>query len=826
MKWRTTLTHEIEGSVVISEPDGLVSALMGFTRHPDFHTLVKEFKSAIRLYGNNGTQNGGRDWVKNIEYTYGPDSVIGLLHEYAPDNFTFATLYNGEIGVQTVIEAFDFDHTIEFTPVQKGFWRKFISRYDTQVDIQSPLNLDGEPVTVYDPEVLNMSGQAIHEQSKSKQDQATQLVGIDYPDDFTSPDFQTELATNQIAQVGLDNNYLNEIKDFFNIPSGVLGSGIQANKMFVFEFGGVYQFDIKYAITALFINYPSLAYASGYHNLSGDSGDPGPPTDPAFKGEMYIQFNEEAPILLTATHKSYDFAVHDPDAVDPDWTQTNGWSEFTYIATKAINRGDYVRVWFKNTGDPFGYGNNTVTIVDYQPFILGDNNTFSMQPALEALYPGISLFTDISFVSPYHALLKAFGNPDGAESHFNIIADTLFEDTQAQGFLTHDVGAYILDRITDQHKFYSLMLGSQYTKARTYDSAGAWWNNINLKAIHARGYTLSEKRYSSSFKDYWEGINPLLNLSLGYENIEGVDRIVIRTKAEAYDSSSMSVLLSGVQKIKRRYSPDYFNSAETGFSNGKTEDISGIDDPQKETRASILKNIGRGIKILTTWICQGLTIEQARRATRVKSADYKFDDNTLLVEVSQDVSGQYKPRLDEDFTSVTNLSNEATRYNKHHTPARFFLRWLDYLSGGLQHYLGTVFKFTGGEGNYDMVSTMVSGSVPDDYVGVALAENANIPVGTVYLWVPQVFEIEHYLTIEEFNTIDANRNTAIGISQTYEDGSHAEFFIDDLQMEIMTSQVKIVGKFKNLFMIKNVQTGGQIFQGGRIFDATFEYVFE
>jgi len=132
MRYRTTLSYGSE-TLVISEPEGLISVIDGFTRHPEGRSLVREFKAPLRLYGNNGTQNGGRDWVKNIETTYGPDVVIGFLLERAEDNFVYQTDFVGEVGIQTIIESLEFDHSLEFNPVQVGFWRKFVTRFETKV---------------------------------------------------------------------------------------------------------------------------------------------------------------------------------------------------------------------------------------------------------------------------------------------------------------------------------------------------------------------------------------------------------------------------------------------------------------------------------------------------------------------------------------------------------------------------------------------------------------------------------------------------------------------------------------------------------------------
>ena len=803
MRWRTTLTHAIEGSVTPSESEGLVSAIIGLSRHQEFHTLVKEFKSAFRAYGSNGTQDGRRDWIKNIESIYGPDAVITILVEYSSDNYIFETLYEGEIGIQTIIEGLELDHYLEFTPVQTGMWRNFISRYDVAVDIQSPLSLDGVAVTVYTPETITLLSQKIRAVSDFDQSRFYDYgTNYDPAPLFPSSTLVVDLPRSQAFQINLQDKTIDEITFNQNVPNGstdvvLTDDGVptgseRVNPMFVIEYAGDYQIDILLPFTEkdYFYEVGNPPIYQRYNSTNGVADISGGEESPLLK--VFLQINDDTPVELSRT----DHGVG-----------TSQWSEYTISTLLNLSVGDKIKLYglpITGSGSP-----------GYYYFYNTSGNQFQMKEL-------VLLGVDNSNILWSHIPPLAFdGTPNSA--FITIVSNNIYPSTEVSAFLQHDVAASILDRITEPDKFHSELMGSPYTQARVYSSNGDWWKNALIKLIHARGYTLSEKLFSLSFKDFWEGANPMFNLSLGYETIDGVERIVIRTKAEAYDSSSMSTLLSGVQRIKRKYGPDYFNGAKMGALTGKTEDISGIDDPYTRTAASILKNIGRVFTNLTSWIFQGLTIEQARRTTKIKSADYKYDDNIAVIEVTRTGEHTYQPRLNEDFDSVTGLLNEDTRYNKHHTPARFFLRWLDYLSGGLQKYLGTVFRFTGGEGNYDMTSEMVNGSAPDAYGGDVLAENANIPVGNNYLWIPKIFEIDHYITFEQFKIIDANRNLAIGISQTQED--HAEFFIDDMQFEIMSGSVRIVGKFKNEFDIITVPPGSQIFSGGRTWDITFDTTF-
>ena len=730
----------------MSEPEGLSSMIVTLDRHPELHGVVKGIKVPLGAYGSNGIEDGRRDWIKNIEYNYGADSVIEFLLEYAEENTPFEEFYTGEIGIQTISESLDFAHTLDFTPVQTGFWRKFISRFETPVDIQSALNLDGEAVTVYSPETINLLGQELRLTEYSTVEYI-ENISLDF---VTIPPSYVFSGSNNKAPFDLNIKTIEEIEEVFTFPEEA--TNIVHDKYRV-VYGGTYRFIIDVFVA------DTVQYDTKVGNFASTL-------------ELSIYVNSGTPILATATLISGSGAYAGDTITRYQLDEVFDLSPLDNVYIK----------WEYLLGGPKSMG------IVYNNVVYHDGTTE----------------------------LQTY-------SYHQVLADSVFPTTTSSAFLIHDVAASILDRITDSNKFYSELLGSPYTKARAYAESGDFWNNVNIKGLHLRGYTLEEKKFFESMKDFMDGAK-LLNVGIGYESVSGVDVIRLEETDHFYDSSSMSVLLSGVQKISRQYGKEYYNSVQTGFQNGKTEDIFGIDDAQNQTRASIFKNIGSPLKLFTTWIAQGLTIEQARRTTKVKSADYKFDDNTFLIEVTRIGGSEFDPRIDEDFDSVTGLLNADTRYNKHHTPARMFLRWKKHLFGCLQSYVGTVWRFVSGEGNYDMTSEMTPGSAPDDFDGNVLSEGGDITVTTDYHYIPILFEIEHYLTKAEFDTIDANRNLAIGVSQTSED--HKEFFIETLQYEIMSGQIKITGYFKEPFNIQTVSNAGIIVQGGKIFDSTFDFSFE
>lgn len=750
MRYRTTATHDIEGTVVLSEPIGLRGSILGLVRHPELHSLVKEFNTSMQTYGSNGTQDGKRNWFKNIEKVHGPDSVVLISFEEAKDGFNFVSFFSGEVAIQSIVESLGFDHVLEFTPAPNGFWRRFMSRFDVPVNVQSATDLDGGAVDVLTPETLNLPSQKLRRIFERDIHYNDANLGLFDPGEGTVGLTSWVTFTNSyniIDEIGQRFDYGNAV--FTTLPTDV------------FE----YFFKMEYA------------------------------------GRYRFQANLKFSVILSG-----------PRVITLQW----------YYATRLSGVLTETAI-----GGTWGGGAPTNSIK--MSGVLTPDITIDMEVGDEFyLYAKITLDSgaDISFFSDYD---DDSGLPfDPVYTEFKVTADTIFQDSQTNGKLLHDLCASVSDRITDTGKFYSDLLGSPYTQARTYAESGCYWNNIVLTGLLLRGYTLSEKQFAISMKNIWDGINPHLNLYMGYEKHPdtGVDIIRLEEKAHGYDSSSFSVLLSGVQKIRRKYTDQYFNSVETGSQKGAIEDISGIDDPQKQTRASIFKNIGKKLSILSTWITQGLTIEWTRRSTKKKSADNKFDNDYFMIEVTRDGS-EYNPRIDEDYDSVTNLLNEDTRYNKRWTPARMFLRWSNYIFNGCQNYIGTVYRFVSGEGNYDMTSERVPDDCSDNYGGEVLAENADITVTSEHLYIPIEYEIEHYLTQEEFDTIDANRTLALGVSQFAESlGGHVAFFINDLKLEKDSGQIKISGFFKDYFDIQTVPQGGTITQGGKIFDATFDVSFE
>lgn len=473
------------------------------------------------------------------------------------------------------------------------------------------------------------------------------------------------------------------------------------------------------------------------------------------KAKTYLQINDETPIEFTETNFGGG--------------GTNESTVYTYSATHDLNAGDVVRIYI------------LVTVA-----ITGANRVYIWGEANDAI--------------AIHHTPEPPSEVDNP-SFFYIEAQTVFPETNAPGFLVHDAGGQIVDRITGtDNSFYSEFLGSSQTLYKQYEQDGCMWTNAIARGLQIRQYSLAEKPFFISFKKWWDGVNPILNLGLGYEDILGEQVIRVEQKDHFYNQAQgTSYDFSNVRSIVRKYDNDrIYNKVELGYSKWESEDISGIDDPQsKRIYASRFKKIGQTITLLSEFIGASLAWETTRRTTREKSADYKYDNEIFIVSInpteieesppsSPDVI-TFGPELDENFSSVTNLLNSETRYNIRHSVGRMFLRWQSYLQGCLQSYLGSLFKFTSGEGNFDMASTMDFDCDAAYNAGAELIEDQDFTVDSEIFHLCNLYEITAPLEYEDFELIAQSRKLPVGVSQG--NTGHTQMFIKTMSYKVAKSEV-------------------------------------
>lgn len=779
MMFRFTLSHDILGELEISPPDGWKDAVLKLERDKNFHSLIEYFDGSFIFYGNNGEVNGGIDFIRQVESEYGFDADLNILIEITVDGYTYDTVFTGLLKLEAIQETVD--NKMQVPIIRNDFWSKFINRLDTPVDIQSERSLDNGIVNISNSINLSLSSQKIQKKYIGEMNDSFSILSEDF-------------VTSNYVQIDTDLEVLNEIQEKHTLPRSV-NPDIPVS-LFTMDESGVYDFDLR--IESSFIwRVESPTEFCETEEIIRQSGN---------KLEFYFKKNNETPIVFTKQNYTIPANVDLDQYEDPV-------STVHYFSIKMfLNKGDEIRIYgdiTANASSPSGGDDDGVGEGTYNNFIVYSIENNHLILVETAFYAGGGECVGGGGVMRTRVRQPPSGL--STPTYFNVVGQTEYPKTNAFSFLLHDTAGQITDRIINQNQsFYSEFLGSDRTIYRQYDNDGCGWKYALVKGLQLRQYSLIEKPFFQSFKSWWDGANPILNLGLGYD-VVGEDEVIRVEQKEYFYDSDISVYIPNVQQITRVYDSEVnFKTVKIGYKQWQSENISGIDDPQtKHTYASRLQKSGTDITLESEFIAASLAIETTRRTTREKSADYKFDNETFIIainpipidvspETSPDVN-DFMPELDENFTSINNLLNPESRYNTRLTPARNFIRWINYLSGGLQSYLGSVFKFTAGEGNYDTETDMVNTSDGCDEFKLPLSEKQDIPISDDYIHLSQLFEIRVPMEWDEYKTIRDNRSKAIAISQTYD--NFVTCFVKEINYEIAKSQATITIWSKELMRI-------------------------
>lgn len=785
-----------ESSKVISEPDGWAGAKIKLERDPEFFSLIEYYEGAANgafiFYGSNEAEgiDGGIDFIRSAEQDFGFDVNLTILIEYSDDDVTYSTLFSGQLDLSEKNEMTG--NKMQVPVIRNDSWAKFINRYETPVNLSDTVDLDGNPVDPVTPISVYMTPQIIRRQFNGH------LLDTRTFD-------EDDLTTDDYIQIDVDDYTLDEIDEKYTLPI-ITNPEIPAGVMSAEE-PGVYSFDLRVEISIVYYDTTGTYPDCSIERTVTGSGS---------YLDLYIQINDNEPIAFTEETSPLIF--------------DNVSTIYTYQGDLELNAKDQIKIYADVVGNISNLGDAGATLWIHSKNGVGQ----IMVPQSVADVP-TETCTFLPATEPTNVTIAAPSLEENP-TYFNILAKTTRQPFEAQGYLIHDLIDGVLARIgTDP--LYSEFLGSTATNTRQYDSDGCGWMYAIIKGLQLRQYTLEEKPFFISMKDIWQGINPILNLGLGYEEVEGSQVIRIEQKSH-FIGSTAPIIFSNVHDIESSYDRDFiFKTVKTGYREWQTEDGSGLDDPQtKHTYATRFEKTGKDLDLESGFIAGSLSIEVTARTTREKSNDYKHDNKNFIISLNTDDLSPdvYLPELDENFSSLTGLLDPETRYNSILTPLRNMLRWADYIVGCLQSYLTSKFKFVSGEGNYDMASTATLGSceraVLDDNLSedddIALVEGANARFD--YFFLPMLYNITIPMEKEDFDLID--RKKPIGISQT--ESGHINFHIKELEYELLKGEAVIKAWPRSYFpitvpeqIITTPDCGGA--DGGNIvFDADYQAVLD
>lgn len=688
--FRFTLDNDIEGSLQISNPGGWNDAKIKLERNEKYHSLVEFYEQPLTFYGDNGQHNGGLDYINNIEETQGVDADIHMTVEVDFGD-GYETLFIGVLDLSQLKEVDNYKADIPV--IREDAWSKFINRSGTPVDLQSPLDEDGNAVDVISPLEISLTSQVLNKEYIAN-----------YTEDLDTR--QYDINSGQFGIISFENQIVDEITRRYNYPN--IDSSTIPGELFEIEYAGDYQFTVT-------VNASTTPFAILGSRVTDVN--------------VYIKINDQSPVAFTITNNGVD--------------GVNGSTTWSYSNTLSLSRNDFVTIYFQNVS----------------------------------------------------GILKTFHVSGSSFSNIEVIGGTVFNTTQNECMLLHDVSDSISKRISGMSIKSDYMGGSLVTSDITYAEDGCAYPFTVMKGLHIRQYSFADKPFTLSFDDFWKGVDPIFCLGLGYENLgTSPDETVLRIENRAYfyDSSQNSVNFSYINNIERSYANDrIFKKIEIGYQKWESENISGIDDPQtKHTYATGFKKIGEPLEAYSKFIAASYAIESTRRQALEKSKDYRLDNDTFIIAVNTGVS-PVVPELDENFVSVTGLNNSDTRYNLRITPYWNFTNWVQYLSGSFRPLNSASWKFKSGEGNYG-VQYVADNECLVQFGSGTQGEGDDVSVSDLdtdgYMFALDVWEFEHPLTWTQYKTIRDNRNNSIGLSQS--NSNFESFFILSLEYEITKGKAK------------------------------------
>jgi hypothetical protein len=841
MIWRFRLNNATLGELTISEPDGWEDGKLRMERDKQFHSLSKYFAGSFIFYGDTGSANGGYDYLLSAD-ALGIDEIVQFLADYSLDAVSYTNVFDGQVDLESLVQMPN--GRIRATVIRNDLWAKFISRINTPVNLLSASDLDGNPRSIYTPCSLIGRSQVVQYKGQYEREFSTTFpsgigFGLQLNWDKTIID---DLNKSSISEVKVDIGSDPGFTDYDN--SSVVG-------LFQAPWDGEYTFSIGAESAVLFTNWVANSveiFIRKYTDTSplvNGSGIPrtfvsyGPDAVVKHEGSKTLTLYKGEEVIIIG------FAASGSDRWTFFGTKRRKWKTDVAVATTSaiVLSGEQTidgtltsssRVLVKDQGNLNENGiyvtasgawsrasdSDTVfELIDAAVYVTGGTNNSATywQQTNESLESFSSDPVFWTLIDLDDEKVRPYPGPGTPMSYLNVTANTSYPTTYPTGFLIHDAAAAICDRIIGKNdSFYSQLMGSFYTSV-SYPSNGCYWPYFITRGLQLRGFDIDIKPISMSFMEWWNGLDPILNLGLGTKIIDGDEKIFVDKKENFYDDSTTSVDFYNLQ-FEREYDEDRnFNKITIGFEQWKSESVSGIDDPQtNHVYASRFKRTGKEIVIQSKFVASSAAIEFTRRQTLEKTSDYKFDNDTFIIALNPIPSeGLYPipatyipffPEFNERFTSVTGISSPEAKYNLRLTPARNLLRWLPYINAGLQAYVGSTYKFQSGEGNFDMVSEMSEFDCdPAFFDSLPLSEKQDIPVTDICITVStRARDIRIPMSIDEFIAIDSSPQKAIGISQT--DSNPVKLLIDVLDYNFAKGYAVVTGWFKELYSL-NLATG-------------------
>lgn len=421
-----------------------------------------------------------------------------------------------------------------------------------------------------------------------------------------------------------------------------------------------------------------------------------------------IQFNNDAPISMVLSQHT---------------VSGQNFSKLSYVSSHTLARGTKIRFWFEYTG-----------------------------ATTRQLY----WFPTGSFTADHPNV-------------FDILADTVYDDSTAQALFAHDVGYLITDKIVGADKFYAPYFGDTVKTAITYDEQDFGFRYTMLQGHQVRTRTFTDKPWAWTWQGWFDGLNRIFMLGYGPEMIDGVEKIVVRKREEYYTQES-SLTLRGVAGVKRSHDLTKLpRTIKIGYEEAPCEEFGALDDPQSivdyNTR---MQRSGEPKESVSALIAAGLVIEATRRKQLELNRDWRFDNKVFIISIDGFSGSDPLPEFDAHFSALDGFNNVDARYNIRLWPVFNLLRHLPALTVGLTKYPSSKLLFGRGELNVNAEGTMDHTTDNIFTADTLVSQSQDIDVNTSVqrggaLHSDEMLTFAHGLSLSEYKTLRDYRHKGFNV---------------------------------------------------------------
>jgi hypothetical protein len=466
VKFTVDLIDIIQGPrlKLISDPLGWKQSKFVLERDKDFHSLVEYFNGSFVFYGSNGIDDGGIDFIKSIEKTYGFDADIEIKAEISVDaGLSYNIAYDGLLDLANLQEIPY--NKIQVPVIPNDVWTKFFTRKDTKVNLQATTDLDGVAITPFSTTQVQLSSQSVR-----KSYHATREQSFAYGSMNSVPFY---------GMFGFDTIVLDEIKTIYNeFAQSSATLEVLPITFLVAEFAGTYTFDIKYTM--------SRAHVSG----SGTVPDPFVFSWQNLQTwfQIFIQINDQTRSVFSRA----DFL-----------SGATRYSEFTKSTSYTLNAGDRIIIYGEtiqafNAAAP----GDELVLLGTDPTEAGQN--FFLQPfPLSGLDTHIIITADTTF--PETTSDGFLIHDAGASIIQNIGLGNIFQSevlgsSQTIASQYVDDGCYWKNILVQGLQLRGYSLSTKQLSMSFMD----WWNGVNPMFSLGLGLTTDNKIEVESTDEFYD----------------------------------------------------------------------------------------------------------------------------------------------------------------------------------------------------------------------------------------------------------------------------------------------------------------------------------